>query len=80
MEEPSMKNPMIENNINTDLFEAIDEHAVNGGIDSYVGKGDCIIISFVPSARAICGTVVSFDSRCLHISIRTQCSLLLELK
>ncbi|SFX92987.1 hypothetical protein [Ruminococcus sp. XPD3002] len=26
-----MKNPMIENNINTDLFEAIDENAVNGG-------------------------------------------------
>ncbi|MBR6986247.1 MAG: hypothetical protein IKH75_22525 [Ruminococcus sp.] len=26
-----MKNPMIENNINADLFEAIDENAVNGG-------------------------------------------------
>ena len=27
-----MKNPMIENNINTELFEAIDEHDVNGGL------------------------------------------------
>ncbi len=27
-----MKNPMNENNINADLFEAIDENAVNGGL------------------------------------------------
>ncbi|SFX92965.1 hypothetical protein [Ruminococcus sp. XPD3002] len=27
-----MKNPMIENNINAELFEAIDENAVNGGL------------------------------------------------
>ncbi len=26
-----MKNPMIENSINPDLFEAIDENEVNGG-------------------------------------------------
>ncbi len=26
-----MKNPMIENNINAELFEAIDENAINGG-------------------------------------------------
>ncbi|HRU97496.1 MAG TPA: hypothetical protein P5092_08735 [Ruminococcus sp.] len=27
-----MKNPMIENNINAELFEAIDENAINGGL------------------------------------------------
>ena len=31
MEELIMKNPMIENSINAELFEAIDENAVNGG-------------------------------------------------
>ena len=28
-----MKNPMIENNINAELFEAIDENAINGGLN-----------------------------------------------
>ena len=31
MEDLIMKNPMNENNINAELFEAIDENAVNGG-------------------------------------------------
>ena len=28
-----MKNPMIENNINAELFEAIDENTINGGLN-----------------------------------------------
>ncbi len=57
-----MKNPMNENNINAELFEAIDENAVNGGrsivMYSYPLSACAIIIS-VNLCPGIAATVVA---------------------
>jgi len=84
MEELTMKNPMIENNINTELFEAIDENEVNGGLIGFIGDGNRVIISSAitlrPSFKNACLTVVTKDFRCLNTSLRIQCSIRLGLK
>ena len=77
-----MKNPMNENNINTELFEAIDENAVNGGLSAMGINTVTIqpISSAMPSVRYACLTVVTKDFRCLNTSLRIQCSIRLGLK
>ena len=80
-----MKNPMNENNINTELFEAIDENAVNGGLSAMGINTVTIqpISSVMPpivSVRYTCLTVVTKDFRCLNTSLRIQCSIRLGLK
>jgi len=69
MEELTMKNPMIENNINAELFEAIDENAVNGGrsilLFSYPASACAIRISvnicpgIATAAAAVAGAVAA---------------------
>ncbi|HRU97501.1 MAG TPA: hypothetical protein P5092_08760 [Ruminococcus sp.] len=81
-----MKNPMNENNINTELFEAIDENAVNGGLSAMGINTVTIqpISSAMPpvlaSVRYACLTVVTKDFRCLNASLRIQCSIRLAVK
>ncbi len=70
-----MKNPMIENNINTDLFEAIDEHAVNGGL-SIIGIHTKTIQPIssallpIKSAKILCLTVMP------RTSIKLGCAVI----
>ena len=80
-----MKNPINENNINTELFEAIDENAVNGGLSAMGINTVTIqpISSVMPpiaSVRNACLTVVTKDFSCLNTSFRIQCTIRLGLK
>ncbi|HRU97502.1 MAG TPA: hypothetical protein P5092_08765 [Ruminococcus sp.] len=74
-----MKNPMNENNINTELFEAIDENEVNGGllaitidpvhvqpISSYY-KGSIVIGCIRYSIN--CKPVSTFSKDCFRITL-----------
>ncbi len=80
-----MKNPMNENNINTELFEAIDENAVNGGlsamgINTVTIQPTSSVLLPIKSVKISCLTVVTKDFRCLNTSLRIQCTIRLELK
>ncbi|SFX93012.1 hypothetical protein [Ruminococcus sp. XPD3002] len=64
-----MKNPMIENNINAELFEAIDENAVNGGL-SIIG----IHTTIQPISSALL-PIKSVKILCLTVMPRTSIKL-----
>ncbi len=62
-----MKNPMNENNINADLFEAIDENAVNGGL-SIIGIHTKTILP-IKSVKIACLTVMP------KVSVKYVCAV-----
>ena len=76
-----MKNPMIENNISAELFEAIDENNVNGGsiIHSIGGINACFRDTFgshcmvIPVVSvvvaALCGATVTVTCK---LTIKTK--------
>ncbi|MBR6986252.1 MAG: hypothetical protein IKH75_22550 [Ruminococcus sp.] len=70
-----MKNPMNENNINTELFEAIDENEVNGGyviVKPTITKP--IISSAAPTVRGCAVITLYTVSGCIRHTTYISCA------